>query len=167
MERVRLLRRAGQLIEGVNARHRMTLLPGRQNRMEALKGNAGDRQISSTHAATTSSASKASECALPNDPLTSRLAQPQRIEADGVWVVITRSNFPLALAGGPVAAALVTGNTVVTQGRNGDAGGPDARGLLSRCWISARRGWLRPADQGVRSAMRSSITIRRDHAKLL
>ena len=31
----------------------------------------------------------------------------------GVWVVIAPFNFPFALAGGPVAAALVTGNTVV------------------------------------------------------
>jgi 1-pyrroline-5-carboxylate dehydrogenase len=31
----------------------------------------------------------------------------------GVWVVIAPYNFPFALAGGPVAAALVTGNTVV------------------------------------------------------
>mgnify|MGYP002260326358 CR=1 FL=1 len=34
----------------------------------------------------------------------------------GVWAVITPFNFPFALAGGPVAAALVTGNTVVLKG---------------------------------------------------
>jgi 1-pyrroline-5-carboxylate dehydrogenase len=33
-----------------------------------------------------------------------------------VWVVIAPFNFPLALAGGPTAAALVTGNTVVLKG---------------------------------------------------
>ncbi len=33
----------------------------------------------------------------------------------GVWAVISPFNFPLALAGGPVAAALVTGNTVVLK----------------------------------------------------
>src|SRR5205823_3583966 len=31
----------------------------------------------------------------------------------GVWVVIAPFNFPFALAGGPVAAGLITGNTVV------------------------------------------------------
>ena len=31
----------------------------------------------------------------------------------GVWAVVAPFNFPFALAGGPVAAALVTGNTVV------------------------------------------------------
>jgi 1-pyrroline-5-carboxylate dehydrogenase len=33
----------------------------------------------------------------------------------GVWAVISPFNFPLALAGGPVGAALVTGNTVVLK----------------------------------------------------
>ena len=33
----------------------------------------------------------------------------------GVWAVISPFNFPLALAAGPVAAALVTGNTVVCK----------------------------------------------------
>jgi len=34
----------------------------------------------------------------------------------GVWVVISPFNFPMALAGAPIAAALVTGNTVVFKG---------------------------------------------------
>ncbi|MBX7212455.1 MAG: aldehyde dehydrogenase family protein [Thermoflexales bacterium] len=33
----------------------------------------------------------------------------------GVWVVISPFNFPTALSGGPVAAALITGNTVVLK----------------------------------------------------
>jgi 1-pyrroline-5-carboxylate dehydrogenase len=33
----------------------------------------------------------------------------------GVWVVIAPFNFPIALAGGPVAAALVTGNTIIVK----------------------------------------------------
>jgi 1-pyrroline-5-carboxylate dehydrogenase len=33
----------------------------------------------------------------------------------GVWVVISPFNFPCALSGGPVGAALVTGNTVVMK----------------------------------------------------
>ncbi len=33
----------------------------------------------------------------------------------GVWVVISPFNFPCALTGGPAAAALVTGNTVVMK----------------------------------------------------
>ena len=34
----------------------------------------------------------------------------------GVWVVISPFNFPMALAAAPIAAALVTGNTVVFKG---------------------------------------------------
>lgn len=33
----------------------------------------------------------------------------------GVWAVIAPFNFPIALSGGPVAAALITGNTVVLK----------------------------------------------------
>ena len=33
----------------------------------------------------------------------------------GPWLVIAPFNFPLALAGGPTGAALVTGNTVVMK----------------------------------------------------
>lgn len=34
----------------------------------------------------------------------------------GVWAVISPFNFPMALSGAPIAAALVTGNTVVFKG---------------------------------------------------
>src|SRR5688500_7203679 len=33
----------------------------------------------------------------------------------GVWAVIAPFNFPIALAAGPTAAALVTGNTVILK----------------------------------------------------
>ena len=33
----------------------------------------------------------------------------------GVWAVISPFNFPMALTAGPISAALVTGNTVVTK----------------------------------------------------
>ena len=45
----------------------------------------------------------------PNDTNTSVL------KPYGVWTVISPFNFPLALAAGPVAAALVTGNTVTLK----------------------------------------------------
>ena len=48
----------------------------------------------------------------------------------GVWGVIAPFNFPLALAGGPVAAALVTGNTVVLKGASDT---PWAGRLLADC----------------------------------
>ena len=54
---------------------------------------------------------------LPNDPLPNVVSRNRSVmKPYGVWVVINPFNFPFALAGGPVAAALVTGNTVVLKG---------------------------------------------------
>jgi 1-pyrroline-5-carboxylate dehydrogenase len=55
--------------------------------------------------------------ALPDDPLTGFRSHNRSVmKPYGAWAVITPFNFPFALAGGPVAAALVTGNTVVLKG---------------------------------------------------
>ena len=48
----------------------------------------------------------------------------------GAWAVITPFNFPLALAAGPAAAALITGNTVVLKGASAT---PWAGRLLADC----------------------------------
>ncbi len=54
---------------------------------------------------------------LPDDPLSDYSSHNRSVmKPYGVWAVITPFNFPFALAGGPVAAALVTGNTVVVKG---------------------------------------------------
>src|SRR5438045_9624389 len=51
---------------------------------------------------------------LPDDPLPDFRSHNRSVmKPYGVWVVIAPYNFPFALAGGPVAAALITGNTVV------------------------------------------------------
>lgn len=51
---------------------------------------------------------------LPNDPLSGYVSRNRSVlKPYGVWAVIAPFNFPLALAGGPLAAALVAGNTVV------------------------------------------------------
>jgi acyl-CoA reductase-like NAD-dependent aldehyde dehydrogenase len=51
---------------------------------------------------------------LPNDPLRGYASRNRTVlKPHGVWVVIAPFNFPYALAGGPVGAALVAGNTVV------------------------------------------------------
>ena len=56
------------------------------------------------------------EFELPNDPLTGFTSRNKSVMRPyGVWCVIAPFNFPIALAGGPVAAALVTGNTVVVK----------------------------------------------------
>ena len=69
--------------------------------------------------------------ALPDDPLAGfRSHNRSVLKPYGVWAVITPFNFPLALAGGPVAAALVTGNTVVLKGASDT---PWAGRLLADC----------------------------------
>lgn len=57
--------------------------------------------------------------ALPNDPIAGCVSRNRSVmKPYGAWVVIAPFNFPLALAGGPTAAALITGNTVVLKGAN-------------------------------------------------
>jgi 1-pyrroline-5-carboxylate dehydrogenase len=48
-----------------------------------------------------------------DDPSESNLSV---LKPFGVWAVISPFNFPMALSGAPIAAALVTGNTVVFKG---------------------------------------------------
>src|SRR5690606_19612753 len=51
---------------------------------------------------------------LPDDPLAGYTSRNRtKLRPYGVWAVIAPFNFPYALAGGPIGAALVTGNTVV------------------------------------------------------
>lgn len=51
---------------------------------------------------------------LPNDPLPGFVSRNRSVlKPFGAWVVISPFNFPFALAGGPVGAALVAGNSVV------------------------------------------------------
>ncbi len=69
--------------------------------------------------------------ALPNDPVEGVVSRNRSVMRPyGAWVVIAPFNFPLALAGGPVAAALVTGNTVVLKGASDT---PWAGRLLADC----------------------------------
>jgi len=54
---------------------------------------------------------------LPDDPLADYKSHNRSVmKPYGPWAVIAPFNFPFALAGGPAAAALVTGNTVVVKG---------------------------------------------------
>lgn len=130
-ERVRLLRRVGQLIEErvYDIAAALTLEVGK-NRMEAL----GETQETADffHAYCDDFERQGGFVHdLPNDPLTSHVSRNRSVmKPYGVWVVITPFNFPLALAGGPVAAALVTGNTVVLKGASVT---PWAGRLLADC----------------------------------
>ena len=68
---------------------------------------------------------------LPDDPSTEFQAHNRSTAKPyGAWLVIAPYNFPFALGGGPVAAALVTGNTVVLKGATDT---PWAGRLLADC----------------------------------
>jgi 1-pyrroline-5-carboxylate dehydrogenase len=51
---------------------------------------------------------------LPDDPIAGYASHNRTVlKPHGAWAVIAPFNFPMALAGGPIGAALVAGNTVV------------------------------------------------------
>ncbi|HEU4627404.1 MAG TPA: aldehyde dehydrogenase family protein [Steroidobacteraceae bacterium] len=115
-ERNRILRRAAELIEErVYEIGAAVALEVGKNRMEAL----GEVQETADFFRVYCDDYERGrfEHALPDDPLPDYRSHNRSVmKPYGVWVVITPFNFPFALAGGPVAAALVTGNTVVLKG---------------------------------------------------
>jgi len=129
--RARLLRRVGELIaERVyDIAASLTLEVGK-NRMEAL----GEAQEAADFFQTYCDDFERHGGfvhALPDDPLKSHVSHNRSVlKPYGAWVVITPFNFPIALAAGPVAAALITGNTVVLKGATAT---PWAGRLLADC----------------------------------
>ena len=130
-ERIRLLRRVAHLIEErVYTIGAALSLEVGKNRMEAL----GETQETADFFTVYCDDFEQQQCfdrTLPNDPLPNTVSRNRSImKPHGVWVVVTPFNFPFALAGGPVAAALVTGNTVVLKGASDT---PWAGRLLADC----------------------------------
>jgi acyl-CoA reductase-like NAD-dependent aldehyde dehydrogenase len=130
-QRIGLLRRVAQLIEErvYHLGAALTLEVGK-NRMEAL----GEVQETADFFNVYCDDFLKQACfdhALPNDPLPDAVSRNRSVmKPYGVWVVINPFNFPFALAGGPTAAALVTGNTVVLKGASET---PWAGRLLADC----------------------------------
>lgn len=115
-ERARLLRKVGDLMEErvYDIAAALTLEVGK-NRMEAL-GEAQETVDFFHYYADDYEQNAGFDRRLPNDPLEGVVSRNRSVmRPHGVWVVIAPFNFPFALAGGPVAAALVTGNTVVVK----------------------------------------------------
>jgi 1-pyrroline-5-carboxylate dehydrogenase len=130
-ERVRLMRRVADLMEQrvYEIAAALTLEVGK-NRMEAL-GEAQETVDFFRHYADDFESHHGYEYELPNDPLPGTISRNRSVmRPHGAWVVIAPFNFPLALAGGPAAAALVTGNTVVVKGATDT---PWAGRLLADC----------------------------------
>ncbi|WP_266182337.1 aldehyde dehydrogenase family protein [Dyella humicola] len=130
-ERARLVRRAGDLMEQrvYEIAAALTLEVGK-NRMEAL-GETQETVDFFHHYASDFESHAGYVNPLPDDPIEGIASHNASVMRPyGVWVVIAPFNFPLALAGGPTAAALVTGNTVVLKGASDT---PWAGRLLADC----------------------------------
>jgi len=131
VERLRLARRVAALIEErvYEVAAALALEVGK-NRMEAL-GEAQETADFFSGYADEIERQQGYDRPLPDDPLPGfRSRNRSVLKPHGVWGVIVPFNFPLALAGGPVAAALVTGNTVVLKGASDT---PWAGRLLADC----------------------------------
>jgi 1-pyrroline-5-carboxylate dehydrogenase len=113
-ERVRLMKKVARLIEEriYHISAALTLEVGK-NRMEAL-GEVQETADFFDLYAEDFEKHNGFLNPLPDDPLPDYRSRNKSVmKPHGVWVVIAPYNFPFALSGGPVAAALVTGNTVV------------------------------------------------------
>ena len=130
-ERARLMRRVAEVMEErVYEIAAALVLEVGKNRMEAL-GEAQETVDFFRHYADDFERHGGYEHALPDDPLPGiRSTNRSVMRPYGAWVVIAPFNFPLALAGGPAAAALVTGNTVVVKGASDT---PWAGRMLADC----------------------------------
>lgn len=115
-QRVALMRRVAELIEErvYHIAAALTLEVGK-NRMEAL-GEVQETADFFRIYGEDFAKQQHFDHVLPDDPLPDFKSHNRSVmKPYGVWVVIAPFNFPFALAGGPVAAALVTGNTVVMK----------------------------------------------------
>jgi 1-pyrroline-5-carboxylate dehydrogenase len=130
-ERLGLVRRAAALIEERVYRIGAALaLEVGKNRMESL-GETQETADFFTGYAAEFERNQGYDLPMPDDPLTDYRSHNRTVlKPHGVWGVIVPFNFPLALGGGPLAAALVTGNTVVLKGATDT---PWAGRLLADC----------------------------------
>jgi len=130
-ERVELVRRVAALLEErVYAIGAALALEVGKNRMESL-GEAQETADFFRGYAADFERNNGYERALPDDPLAGWASHNRSVlKPHGVWAVISPFNYPLALSGGPAAAALVTGNTVVLKNASDT---PWAGRLLAEC----------------------------------
>ncbi len=130
-ERVAVLRKAARLIEErVYDIAAATALEVGKNRMEAL-GEIQEAADFFKIYADQMEQGAGFVRALPDDPIAGNPSHNRSVlKPYGVWVVIAPFNFPFALAAGPTAAALATGNTVVLKGAEET---PWAGRMLAEC----------------------------------
>jgi len=134
-ERVYLLRKLADIIDEriYEISAAMSLEVGK-NRMEAL-GEVAETADLIRYACAQMEANGGFIRQMNNDPLTGFLSTNQSVlRPYGVWLVISPFNFPVALTGGPVGAALVAGNTVVMKPASDTCWSPS---LLADCMRQA------------------------------
>ena len=115
-QRVKLLRKAADLIDTrlFEIAAALTLEVGK-NRMEAL-GDVAETADLIRYACDEMERNQGYIVEMGRDPLAGYSSVNFSVlRPYGVWLVISPFNFPAALTGGPVGAALVTGNTVVMK----------------------------------------------------
>lgn len=115
-QRVALLRRAADLIDQRIFEYGavMSLEVGK-NRMEAL-GDAAETADLIRYSCDRMEANDGFVAEMGRDPLAGFTSiNTSILKPYGVWLVISPFNFPCALSGGPVGAALAAGNTVVLK----------------------------------------------------
>lgn len=134
-ERVALLRAVADLIdERVYEIAAAISLEVGKNRMEAL-GDIAETADLIRYACDQMEANQGFVVKMGSDPLDGyRVTNLSVLKSYGVWLVISPFNFPAALSGGPVGAALVTGNTVVLKPATDT---PWTVRLLSECFRDA------------------------------
>ncbi len=115
-ERVYLLRKAAELIDRrLFEMGAVVTLEVGKNRMEAL-GDVAEMAELIRYACDQMEAHHGYRAKMAKDPLPGfDSSNTSVLKPYGVWVVISPFNFPAALTGGPVGAALVAGNTVVIK----------------------------------------------------
>jgi len=115
-ERARLLRKAADLIDKrIYEFGAVISLEVGKNRMEAL-GDAAETADLIRYSCDQLLANKGYVRPMGKDPLKGyRSSNTSVLRPYGVWLVISPFNFPCALTGGPLGAALAAGNTVVMK----------------------------------------------------
>ena len=115
-ERVRLVRKAAaQIDKRIYEIAAVISLEVGKNRMEAL-GDIAEAADLMRYSCDQMELNKGYVVKMGRDPLKGyRARNTSVLRPYGVWLVISPFNFPAALTGGPVGAALVAGNTVVMK----------------------------------------------------
>ncbi|TAK12858.1 MAG: aldehyde dehydrogenase family protein [Anaerolineae bacterium] len=134
-ERVALVNKAAALIdERIYKFGAVIALEVGKNRMEAL-ADAAETADLMRYAADQVAENNGFVVKMGEDPLTGYKASNYSVlKPYGVWLVISPFNFPAALTGGPVGAALAAGNTVVMKPATDT---PWTSRLLAECFRDA------------------------------